>query len=224
MSKKSTPQLVAAVFCNSVSRGKSAKMDCKGVFTSFLAWAYPTSIRTWHAVLSIYSLPKGTTTITVSISRGRGKKTTLTSADIQRGKVDVGTIINMPLSYRFSQEGFYNVHFNVVGTTTSLKIPLLISTQQWPRMTKRQRDFLKSNPAIPHSIRMNVLCSECSRPFMLEESVLPDEQFAEGVLPFPDSGKLECGTCSHILHLKDLQGQLRSSIKAGVTAAMRGGK
>lgn len=224
MSKKSTPQLAAAVFCNSASKGESAKMDCKGVFTSFLAWAYPTSIRIWRAVLTVYSLSKGTTTITASISRGRGKKTTLASADIQRGKVDVGTIINMPLSYRFPQEGFYNIHFNVVGTTASLMIPLLVSTQPWPRTTKRQRDFLKSNPAVPHSIRMNVMCSECSRPFMLEESVLPDEQFAEGVLPFPDSGKLECGTCSHILHLKDIQGQLRSSIKAGVTAAMRGGK
>jgi len=224
MSKQSTPQIMSAVFCDSASKAKSAKMDCKGVFTSFLAWAYPTSIRTWHAVLTLYSLPKGTTTIAVSISLGRGKKTTLASIDILRGKVDIGTVISVPLHYRFPQEGSYNVHFNIVGTTASLKTKLLVFTQPWPRTTKRQRDFLKSNPTIPHSIRMNVLCSECSRPFILEESVLPEEQFAEGVLPFPDSGKLECGTCSHILHLKDIQGQLRSSIKAGAEAAMRGGK
>jgi hypothetical protein len=224
MSKKITPQIAAAVFCDSASKGDSAKVDCKGVFTSFLAWAYPTAIRIWHAVLTVYSLPKGTTTITASISRNRGKKTTLSSIDVLRGKVDIGTVINMPLRYSFPQEGFYNVHFNVVGTTASLKVKVLVATQPWPFTTKRQRDFLRSNPAVPHSIMMNVLCSECSRPFILEESVIPDEQFAEGVLPFPDSGKLECGTCSHILHLKDIQGQLRSSITAGAKAAMRGGK
>jgi len=224
VSKRNEPRLTAAIFCTSASKGDSAKVDCKGVFTSFLAWAYPTSVRSWYTLLTVFDLPSGTTTITASISRGRGKKTTLASADIQRGDPDIGSVINMPLRYKFESEGFYDVHFNVVGTTAALKVPVLVSTQTWPRTTKRQREFLKKNPLVPHSIRMNVLCSSCSRPFMFEENVLPDERLAEGVLPFPESGALECGTCSHILHLRDIQGQLRSSIKTAVVAAMRGGK
>ncbi len=224
MSKSAGAKLTSAIFCNSASKGESGKVNCKGVFTSFLAWSYPTSVRIWYALLTVYGLPAGTTTITASISRGKGRKTTLTSADIQRGKGDLGSVINMPLGYKFPSEGFYSVHFNVVGTTETLRVPLLVATQPWPRTTKRQREFFKSHPAIPHSIRMNVLCSNCSRPFMFEENILPEEELAEGVLPFPESGELECGTCSHALHLKDIQGQLRSSLKTAVLAAMRGGK
>ena len=224
MSRIARTKLTAAIFCNSASKGESGKVDCKGVFTSFLAWSYPTSVRSWVALLTVYGLPTGTTTITASISQGKGRKTRLAKADIQRVKGDLGSVIYMPLGYQFPSEGFYSVHFNVVGTTKTLRVPLLVATQPWPRTTKRQREFFQSHPAIPHSIRMNVLCSNCSRPFMFEENILPEEELAEGVLPFPESGKLKCGSCSRTLHLKDIQGQLRSSLKTAVVTAMRGGK
>ena len=224
MSKKNTAILASAVFCTSASMGESSKIDCKNIFTSFLAWSYPTSIRNWYAILTIYSLPEAQTTINISISKGRGKKAVLGSAIIKRGKIDLGTVINIPLAYKFPNEGMYTVHFNAVGSTSSLKIPLLIATKPWPRITKREREFLKDSPSVPHSIRMNVHCSGCSRPYMFEENVLKEEKLAEGVLSFPKSGELQCGTCSHTLHMKDIEGQLRNSIKAAATAAMRGGK
>lgn len=136
MSKKASPQLAGAIFCNSASQGDGGKVNCRGVFTSFLAWAYPTSTRSWHAILTIHDLPKDTTTISVAISYGRGKKTTLGTADVQRRKVDLGSVINLPLRYRFEKEGLYTVHFTAVGSTATLKVPVKVMTKRWPHFTK----------------------------------------------------------------------------------------
>ncbi|MCK4822393.1 hypothetical protein KA005_41905, partial [bacterium] len=127
-------------------------------------------------------------------------------------------------SHKFQNEGLYIVHFNVVGTTKVLKIPLNVATRPWPNFTKKDLAFLKNNPSLPHSIRMIVTCSNCSSPYTFEENVLTKEKLVSGVLPFPDSGLFECNNCGHKLQLKDIQGQLRSSIKTAVTTAIRGAK
>ena len=220
---KSSIKLASAIFCNAVSQGKSGKIDCRDVFTSFLTWAYPTAYRNWFAILTVYDLPVGTTSMSVSISRARGRKKTLTTADIERTGEDVGSIFHIPLQYKFESAGFHTIHFTVVGTTTVLKIPLNVITQPWPQLSKKQLAFLKNNSSTPHSIRMNILCSNCSRPYVFEENVLPSKKSIEGVLSFPDSGEFVCDNCGHELHLKDIQGQLRSSIKTAVTTAMQGG-
>ena len=224
MSNNPTPKLTGAIFCNSASQGDGEKVDARGIFTSFLAWAYPSSFRSWHSILTMHDLPKGTTSITASISHGRGKKTSLATADIHPGKGNLGSVINLPLRHRFEKEGFYNLSFNVVGSNTTLKVPVKVTSMPWPKFSKKQLDFLRANPFVPHSLRMNIQCSSCSRPFNFEESVLPESKLADGVSPFPDSGEIECESCGHILHVKDFQGQLRDSIKNAVIEAMRGGK
>lgn len=224
MSSKSELMLSAAVFCNSVSPSESGKIICRDIFTTHLAWAYPTAFRSWFAILTLYNLPPGTTTIVVSISKGQGKKITLASADIKRGPEDLGSVINIQLRHKFQNEGLHIVHFNVVGTTNVLKIPLNVATRPWPNFTKKDLAFLKNNPALPHSVRMIVTCSNCSSLYTFEEDVLTKEKPVSGVLPFPDSGLFECKECGHKLHLKDIQGQLRSSIKTAVTTAIRGAK
>jgi len=224
MSNSPSPKLAGAVFCNSASQGDGGKVDCRGVFTSFLAWSYPTSLRSWHAILTLHDLPAGTTSISVAISQGQGKKTTLAAADIQRGKPDLGSVINLPLRYRFKSEGFYFVHFTIVGTRRTLKVPLKVNTMPWPRFSRKQIEFLKENPAVPHSLRMNIQCSDCSHSYTLEECVLPDSELPGGVLPFPEAGSFECESCGHVLQVRDIQGQLRNSIKNAVRQAMKGGK
>lgn len=222
MKKQQSPLLSGGVLCNSSSPGESGKVDCRGIFTSFLVWAYPTSVRLWQAILILHNLPKGTSSVTASISYGSGKKTTLATATIENKQEGLGNVISIPLGYRFNREGIYMLHFNMVGTKTNLKVPLKIKTQPWPNFTKKQLEFLKNNHSIPHSIRMNVLCSECSRPCIFEETVFPDDTLAGGVSPFPKSGSIECESCRHKMHLRDIQGQLRSSIKTAVINAMKG--
>lgn len=224
MKKKQSPILSGAIFCNSSSPGESGKVDCRGIFTSFLVWAYPTSLRLWHAILTLHNLPEGASSVTAAISYGRGKKTNLATANIKNKKEGLGNIIRIQLGYRFEREGMYILHFNIVGSTASIRVPVKVKTQPWPNFTKKQLEFLKKNPSIPHSIRMNVLCSECSRPYVFEETVFRDETLAGGVFPFPESGLIECESCSHKMHLKDIQGQLRSSIKTAVVNAMKGMK
>jgi len=224
MSGRSGPKLAAAVFCNAVSKSESGKMNCQNIFTSFLAWAYPTAFRSWFAILTVYNLPPVGTTIAVSISCDRRKKTTLASVDIKREQEDLGSIINIPLHHKFQNEGLHFVHFNVVGTTKVLNIPLNVVTRPWPKFSKKDLEFLKNNPSIPHSIRVNVSCSNCSSPYTFEDNVLSKEDLVGGVLPFPDLGLFECNNCGLKLNLKDIQGQLRNSIKTAVSTASRGGK
>jgi hypothetical protein len=223
MSKKDIPKLAGAIFCNSASKDPGGKINCRAIFTSFLAWAYPTSLRKWFNIITLHHLPKGTTSLSVAISYGRGKKTTLATADVERGKVDVGNVVYMPVQYQFKKEGFYTVHFSIIESTTILKVPLKVTTKPWPRITKRQIQYLKEHSSVPNSARITILCASCSRPYNLEESVLPDAKLAGGILPFPDTGKFECEDCGHILHVKDFQGQLRDSIKNTVNEAIRGG-
>jgi hypothetical protein len=222
MSSKSELMLAAAVFCTSVSPSESGKIICRDIFTTHLAWSYPTAFRSWFAILTLYNLPPGTTTIVVSISRGRGPKTTLASADIKRAPEDLGSVINIPLRHKFQNEGLHIVHFNLVGTTKVLKIPLNVATRPWPNFTKKDLAFLENNPSLPHSIRMIVTCSNCSSPYTFEENVLTKDKLLSGVLPFPDSGMFECNNCGYKLQLKDIQGQLRSSIKTALIMFKKG--
>lgn len=221
MTENKRPELIAAIFCNSASSGESGKIDCRGIFTSFLAWGYPTGLRSWHAVLTLFNLPQGKTSIKVSIAKIKGRKTDLAKAEIDKGKRDIGNVVNFPLRYKFKNEGFYYIYFTIEGTNNYLKVPIKVTTEPWPEFTKEHIDFLLKNPSIPNSIRINVYCSECSHPYTFEENVLPDVKLAGGVHPFPQNGIFKCESCGQILHLKDIQGQVRDSIKKALSAAMQ---
>lgn len=223
MSEQNKARFGSAILCDSAAYDDSGKVNCRGVFTSFLVWAYPTSMRIWHAVVTIYGLPPGTSSVSIAISCGRGKKTTIATADIERSKKDLGHIINVKLRYQFKKEGYCYLHFNLIGTTKTLKIPLKITTQPWPMFTKKEIEFLKKNRSKVGLVRTNIICSACSSPYVFEDVLYSDYKLAQGAHPFPDSGKFECETCSHLIYLKDIQGQVRSSIKTNLSQTMKGG-
>jgi hypothetical protein len=222
MSSKKQPIFTGVIFCNSASKDNSRKINCRDVFTSFLAWAYPTSVRQWYAILTLHNLPDGITSISADISQGQNEKHTLVSANVEKARPDVGNVIVLPLRYKFTTDGLYMVHFNIQGMNISTDAPLRIITQKWPKFSKKQLDFLKINNSIPHSIRINVNCAECSRPYVFEESAFSQKSLTGGVLPFPQTGTFKCDSCSHKLDLMDIQGQLRSSLKNAVIGAMKG--
>ena len=222
MSNKSPSSFGSAIFCNSATQGERGKVDCRGIFTSFLAWAYPTSIRNWQAIVTIYNLPKETTTVSVAIAYGRGKKETLATADVEKGEKELGNVLHIPLRYQFHREGIYNIFFNIIGTIKMLKVPLKVSTQDWPEFTQGEIELIRKNKKMPNTIRANLTCSNCSKPYTFEEALLPGHKMADGVQPFPDSGFIICKSCRRKIYLKDVQGQVRSSMKTAVQRARKG--
>lgn len=222
MSNKRPPSFGSAIFCNSATQGERGKVDCRGIFTSFLAWGYPTSIRNWQAIVTIYNLPKETTAVSVAIAYRRGKRKTLATADIEKGEKELGNVLHIPLRYQFYREGIYNIFFNIIGTIKTLKVPLKVSTQDWPEFTDREIELIRKNKNLPNAIRAIVICSDCSKPYTFEEALLPGHKMADGVQPFPNSGFIICESCGAKIYLKDVQGQVRSSMKTAAQRARKG--
>lgn len=223
MAEKQKGRFGSAIFCLAVSTSESGKVDCRNIFTSFLAWGYPTSFKSWQAIVTLYDLPEGTSSISVSISKGNRKKVTLATGDIEAKKNQLGSTLIIPLIYQFKSEGFYNIHFNLIGSTQTLKVPLYIATQPWPNFTNKEKKFAKDNPTLVPPIRTNLTCMDCSRPYVFEEIIYPEFQLADGVLPFPEEESFVCESCGRKLHLKDIQGTIRRSLKTALSNAMKGG-
>ena len=53
--------------------------------------------------------------------------------NIEIPKKDLGYIINVQLGYQFKKEGYYFLHFNLIGSAKTLKIPLKISSNFPPQ-------------------------------------------------------------------------------------------
>ena len=58
-----------------------------------------------------------------------------------------------------------------------------------------------------------VKCKNCGHSCLFEEKILESEEHSGGTIPFPESGIHECDNCGHNMKLKDIQGQIRASIK-----------
>lgn len=221
MKKPSMPRFSSGILCNTVSTVNNA-IECGGLFTAFVAWAFPTTIRQWFLVMSVFDLPIGKSGITISIAAGKtgtGRKTTLATVDIERKGEELGTVLQFPLIYKFQKAGYYCLIVNLRGSTRKQVIPCKVHLKDWPEFSRKELELLRSKPSIPSSIRTDVNCSECGHTYHLEESVLPEHESLGGVESFPETGIIECDTCGHEMHVKDIQGQIRDSIKAAVTVA-----
>ncbi len=218
-------KITGVLFFDTTSIGDAGKLDCRGAFTSFLAWAFPTSKRNWHAVVSILDLPHGANKILVSVTYKNEKEKLIASVEVTNiQKNNLGSIFTIPLFFGFDKEGLYNFHFTIDGTKAVCNYPGKVILLPWPRFTRRDLDFLRKTEGIMKSVRVNVACPNCTRPYMFEEAILSDHEYSVGVLPFPVSGFLICETCNRKLYLKDIQGRMRNTILDTVRNAIKGVK
>lgn len=220
-------KLGSAIFCTGVSKEENGKINCSNVFTSFLSWGYPTAIRNWYVVFTIYNLPKETVSLIVSIAKGvsgRRKRDTIATIDIQNLGSDIGSVFNIPLSYQFPSSGDFTITLQVVGGSTKINIPLRVIEQAWPTFSKNEIKIIRNNNQIPKFIRSVINCSDCSRPYTFEETFLPEIKNTVGTFPFPENGVFECESCGRLIYLKDIQGQVRSSIRKAIDSIKKGGK
>lgn len=192
----------------------SGKLDLHGVFTIMHAWGYPAT-RVWTMVLTIFDLPRIQTTLHVGIRRKGSKQIdTLATADLKDELIDNAHTINMSIGYRFEQEGDYEIVCTLKDYTSTLKIPLRLKTREWPTFTESEISTLEQNKSLlPHKVSAQVKCKKCEQHYVFEEKILPSENYSGGTIPFPENGFYECENCDHKLKLKDIQGQIRASIK-----------
>jgi len=218
--KKFIARLGSGILADSIKKSEQGKIDCYGVFTLFHAWGYPCS-RSWNAIVSAFELPKGHTSITVTINRGKNNLKTLATVDIDNEETNNITVIPIPLKYRFDKSGPYYLEFSILESIRKLKIPFEVQTKDWPEFTQKEIEFARNNNAIPKSIRANVQCDKCRYTYIFEETFIPELRPTGGVRNFPESGKFECSDCGQILELRDIQGQLRASLKNIIVQKMR---
>jgi DNA-directed RNA polymerase subunit M/transcription elongation factor TFIIS len=138
----------------------------------------------------------------------------LTTSDIKDEKVDNATTIQIELGYRFEKEGDYEIVCSLKDYPSKLKIPLRIKLREWPVFSVKEIRILENNKSLlPHKVSAQVKCRKCNQHYVFEEKILPSEVYSGGTLPFPETGIYECEHCDHKLKLKDIQGQIRASIK-----------
>ena len=205
-------QLGSGILSDSAKESEQGKIDCYGVFTIFYAWGYPCS-RSWNAVITIFKLPKGNTSLIITLKLKSRIIKSLATANIKSNEPNGVATIKIPLKYSFNEEGSYILEFSLRDSKNKLYIPFEVRTKEWPVFTEKEIEFAKGNPSIPQSLRANVHCNQCEHAYIFEETFIPDMEPKGGVFRFPESGKFDCLECDRVIELRDLQGQLRSSLK-----------
>ena len=216
----------SAILCNSTTKGEDGKISCTDVFTSFLAWGFPSSARTWSIVFTLYNLPQGKTSVVASIAKGvsgRGEKTTLAAADVNHKGQNLGSIFSIPLTYQFESQGDYTILLQTPASDAKLIVPVRVIQIDWPEFSKKDIQIIRSNANIPRSIRSVINCNGCSNPYIFEEVFIPEQPVSAGTHSFPGNGIFECESCGRLLHLRDIQGQVRNSVRRAIDSAKMGG-
>lgn len=217
--RKRLPYFGGGILTDNFALADTGKVNAYGIYTMFWAWDFPCH-RRGVAIFTLFDLPKRKTKVTVSIKKKGSKAKKLSSLIVQLKEDAPPLIQTIALRLTLPSAGSYQLLFSIYGISSKLRIPFEVRKKDWPEFTKAEREFVKTNPMVAKSIRANVHCSQCSHAYVFEESLLetpPDK----GVQRFPDSGKFKCLSCSRQLRLRDLQGQLRASLKEQVKEVMK---
>ncbi|HEB34441.1 hypothetical protein LCGC14_0885120 [marine sediment metagenome] len=218
---KITPFFGSGVLADSSRRGDGRKIDVLGVFTIIYAWSIPCT-RSFNAVLTIFNLPKGKTSITISISK-KGSQKLRPLGLLNVFPEESGDIIVLyAVKNKFEEEGFHEVTFSFRDYPGDIKLPLEVEKREWPEFTKAELDFVKQLGDASPSFRVNIHCLGCKHVYIFEEQLNPDILLKGGIYRFPENSIFICKECKKEMDLKDIRGQLRSSLKD--TIAQRMGK
>ncbi len=200
----------------------TGKIDAIGIFTRFNAWGYP-CIRNWTLVFSIYDIPLVGINLHIGIKK-KGQKglETLTAFDLKGSNELNSHTIPVALNYTFQKDGEYEIQCSIKDSNAKISIPVDISTMPWAIFTKEEIEFVdKNKKVIPYRLSAQINCNSCSHAYIFEESILEDEPPQGGTIRFPKNGVFECKNCGHEMNLKDIQGQLRASLKDSINLFLK---
>lgn len=207
-----------ALLADFARRQPNGKIDAIGIFTRFNAWGYP-CIRNWTLILTIYDIPISGANVHIGIKRKNlNNIETLAAFDIKGSNSNNSHTIPIALSYVFTKSGTYEIICSVRDLKSKLKVPVYIETIPWPKFTPQEVEIVRKNRRlIPYKLSAQINCNSCSHAYLFEESILIEEEPQGGTYRFPKSGVFECTNCGYEMNLKDIQGQLRASLKDNVS-------
>ena len=205
-----------------VASTPGGKLTGQGAICVFWAWGFPCSRQCW-ALMTIFNLRKGSTPILIRLRKGHSRQmNTVGSGDVTTSADNACATTPMLLTYQFQEPGEYFLVATLGGYRSKLEIPFAVIVRDWPTFTEAERQFARKNPGSVPGARATVHCSKCSHAYIFEENLSEDTPLPGGVQKFPESGKFECIDCGETVHLRDIQGQLRSSLKQILSQTIRG--
>lgn len=219
--RKRTPRFGGGIITDNAALAPTGKMNAYGIFTMFWAWDFPCR-RHADVIITLFDIPKRKTKVTISVKKEGTRAKELASLIIKSNEVHpIPLVNNTPLTLTFSSAGNYELLCSIPQTRRTLKIAFEVRKKAWPEFTKDEIKFARANPDFIKIIRTNIHCLKCSHAYIFEENLseIPPDG---GVERFPESGKFKCKNrnCTNTLELRDLQGQLRDSLKEQIKQAM----
>lgn len=208
------PWFGGGIISDSARPQNSGKIDTHGIFTNMYCWGYP-AFRAWSLVVTIFDLPRVKTPVLIGIKRkGNSEIDTIAIVDVKDESNDNSHSLLVDLGYRFQKEGDYEIITYFKDYPARFKTNIRIRTRDWPIFSENEIQVLEKNKALlPHKVSAQVKCSQCNQHYVFEEKILDSVEYSGGTTPFPENGIYECDSCGHRLKLKDIQGQIRATIK-----------
>ncbi len=222
--RKTIPRFGNGILADSFSQVSSNKINLHGIFTVIWAWAYPCQ-RSCIVAITLFGGPWIDSTLHVSLRKRRSKddyKVNVLASltpQIQRGMHSSTACI--PIQFGLKQPGDHEIVCQFEESKRTLRIPFDVRTRPWPVFTEEEKQFVESNPGVIDNMRANISCRECSHAYIFEESIADDSRRVGGVLKFPDTGTFECTDCGQTLNLRDIQGQVRATLKGIIEEEIR---
>lgn len=216
------PKFNSGLLFDSFNETANKKINGLGAINIFRAWGFPCT-RQSIALISIFDLKKGDTKGDILLSKLHGTEETKVTSFTATTNIKNSCITAViPIAVTFERKGRYYLKAVFHDYKSVLKIHFIVDLQKWPIFSKEELDFIREHPIPYGSIRADIQCNKCSHAYIFEETILEGILPPGGVMRFPESGEFQCEQCNEKIYLRDIQGQMRFSLKEIISNAMRG--
>ena len=221
--ESSQPSFGGGILVDRSELTKTRRLNTYGVITIFWSWAYPCS-RSWYTILPILDMPLGATRIRLFVkSIQENKSVLIDDFTVTTNSENSALALNRHNQFEFKSGGRYHLvaEFPDYNTKTNLHFDVL--DREWPKFTESELSFVKTLPKKSIHIRVTIECPKCNSPYIFEESVPEKEPQSKGVHHFPKRGIFRCKKrdCNESIMVKDIQGQVRTSLKENIDQLMQ---
>lgn len=217
------PTFGSGLLFDSYNETSNKKINGLGAINIFRTWGFP-SFRQATALISIFNLKKGSTTGEILLGKPHAiDKQSVTSFTVATDRNNSCMTAVIPLLLKFNEKGRHSINAMFHDYKSTLKIPCFVELQKWPVFSQEECQFVREHHNVPIGpIRTNLTCQQCGHAYIFEENILEEALPPGGVTRFPESGEFRCTECNETIYLKDIQGQIRFSLKQMLSNTMRG--